>query len=141
MYIVPYMLDPPIKSKAGFHLFKAQVFLANGGKVWEEEGTPQEIVDTHLTPNGIHGKITSTKKNCLMFKMDNKTDFSDLYKWEEFLQEAKDISDVFVLRPFIWIGDKPGESDEWGWKEECDTLSLGRFGTLTYLWSMLKKEV
>jgi hypothetical protein len=76
-----------------------------------------------------------------MFKMDDKTDFSDLYKWSEFLQEAKDIPDVFVLRPFIWIGNKPGECDEWGWREECEGVSLGRFGTLADLWSMLSKEV
>ena len=143
MYIVPYTIDPPVKSKAGFQLFKAQVFLANGGnQVWEEEGTPQEIVNTHLTPNGFHGKITSTKNNCLMFKLDDKTDFSDLYKWKEFLQDAKDVPDVFVLRPFIWIGNsKPGEYDDWGWREECEGVSLGRFGTLAELWGMLSKEV
>jgi hypothetical protein len=143
MYIVPYTIDPPVKSKAGFQLFKAQVFLANGGnQVWEEEGTPQEIVKTHLTPNGFHGKITSTKNNCLMFKLDDKTDFSDLYKWKEFLQDAKDVPDVFVLRPFIWIGNaKPGEYDDWGWREECEGVSLGRFGTLAELWGMLSKEV
>ena len=138
MYIVPYIVEQPVKSKTEFTMYKAWVFLENGGtQLWEEEGTPQEIVERCLTPNGFQGKITSTENDCLMFEISPKTDFSDLYRWEDFLQETKDISDAFVLRPFIWIGDVPGEYDEWGWREECEEVSLGRFGNVADLWTRL----
>lgn len=151
MFIIPYYLDETIQSspKVGggaeapttteFKLWKAWVFLANGGKqVWEtdEPCNTQETIDKYLTPNGFVGQHTFYKGS-LYFKMDKSMNLTDLYSWKEFLEKAEDIPDVPVLRPLLWVGDKPGVKDDWGWSEQCAQVSLGKYGTLEKLWERI----
>jgi hypothetical protein len=173
MFIIPYYIEKPVKSKV-FTSWKAWVFLANGGKeVWMSEAdtrrgseadtrrgseadtrrgseadtrrgseagqsneeTQKDIVENYLIPNGFTGKTRYDKKaNCLYMEISPKTDFSDLYTWSEMLKDAKDIPNEFILRPFVWIGDSPGASDEWGWREQCEKVALGNYGTIATLW-------
>jgi hypothetical protein len=153
MFIIPYYIEKPVKSKV-FTSWKAWVFLANGGKeVWiseadtrrgseadtrrgsDEGETQKDIVENYLTPNGFTGKTRYDKKaNCLYMEISPKTDFSDLYTWTEMLKDAKDIPNEFILRPFVWIGDSPGASDEWGWREQCEKVALGNYGSIATLW-------
>ena len=149
MFIIPYYIEKPVKSKV-FTSWKAWVFLANGGKeVWiseadtrrgseagqSNEETQKDIVENYLTPNGFTGKTRYDKKaNCLYMEISPKTDFSDLYTWSEMLKDAKDIPNEFILRPFVWIGDSPGASDEWGWREQCEKVALGNYGSIATLW-------
>lgn len=144
MFIIPYYIEKPVKSKL-FTTWKAWVFLGNGGtQVWmseadkdaaDKENKVKDIVENYLTPNGFTGKTRYDKKaNCLYMEISPKTDFSDLYTWTEMLKDAKDIPNEFILRPFVWIGDSPGVSDEWGWREECEKVALGNYGTMATLW-------
>ena len=138
MFILPYYIEEPVQSKAGFQLWKAWVFLANGGKqVWEtdEDCSEKEVIDGYLTPNGFFGK-TVKKGDCLLIQISKNTDFSELYTWKEFLEAEKDVPNVPVLRPLFWVGEHPGMLDDWGWKEQCE-VSLGRFGTLAKLWECI----
>jgi len=153
MYIVPYYLEESVQTspKLGggaaapttlseFKLWKAWVFLVNGGKqVWETEEpcSVKEVVANYLTPNGFLGKVVHSTKTCVYFKIDRAMNLSDLYSWKEFLERAEDIPDVPVLRPVIWVGDKPGVKDDWGWSEQCAEVSLGKYGTLEKLWQGL----
>jgi hypothetical protein len=139
MFIIPYYLDETVKSSSDFKLWKVWVFLVNGGKqVWEtdEPCTTQETIDNYLTPNGFVGQHTFYKGS-LYFKIDKSMNLSDLHNWKDFLEKAEDIPDVPVLRPLIWVGDKPGVKDDWGWSEQCAEVSLGKYGTLETLWQGL----
>lgn len=137
MFIVPYYIETPIKSKL-FTTWKAWVFLGNGGtEVWmsEADETPKDVINNYLTPNGFTGKTRYDKKaNCLYMEISPNTDFSDLYTWTEFMKDAKDIPKEFILRPFVWIGDSPGLSDDWGWREQCEKVPLGSYGSIATLW-------
>jgi hypothetical protein len=143
MFIIPYYIEKPVKSKV-FTTWKAWVFLGNGGtQVWvseaDEENKVKDIIENYLTPNGFTGKTRLHKKaNCVYMEISPNTDFSDLYTWTEMLKEAMDIPNEFILRPFVWIGDTPGASDEWGWREQCEKLSLGSYGTIATLWDGIK---
>jgi hypothetical protein len=146
MFIIPYYIEKPVKSKL-FTTWKAWVFMANGGKeLWsdaaDEENKVKDVVANYLTPNGFTGKTRHDKKaNCLYMDINpesTRTDFSDLYTWVEMLKDAKDIPNEFILRPFIWIGDTPGAVDEWGWREQCENVSLGGYGTIATLWDGIK---
>lgn len=95
----------------------------------------KEVINNYLAPNGFAGKTRYDKKaNCMYMEITPTTDFSDLYTWTEMLKEAKDIPREFILRPFVWIGDSPGEVDEWGWREQCEKVSLGAYGSIATLW-------
>jgi len=152
MFIIPYYIEKPVKSKV-FTTWKAWVFLGNGGtQVWSdaadtrrgdaadtrrggEENKVKDIIENYLTPNGFTGKTRHDKKgNCVYMEISPNTDFSDLYTWTEMLKDAMDIPNEFILRPFVWIGDTPGVSDEWGWREQCEKVSLGTYGTIATLW-------
>jgi hypothetical protein len=140
MFIIPYYLDETVKSSSEFKLWKAWVFLANGGKqVWEtdEPCSVKEVVDNYLTPNGFLGTVVHSTKTCVYFKIDKSMDLSNLYTWKEFLEKAEDVADVPVLRPLIWVGDKPGVKDDWGWSEQCAEVSLGKYGSLEKLWERI----
>jgi hypothetical protein len=141
MFIIPYYIEKPVKSKL-FTTWKAWVFMANGGtELWSSEGEEKskDVVANYLTPNGLIGKTRHDKKaNCLYMEISPDTDFSDLYTWGEMLKDAKDIPNEFILRPFVWIGDSPGAVDEWGWREQCENVSLGPYGTIATLWDGLK---
>lgn len=136
MFIIPYYLDEPIKSSSEFKLWKASVFLVKGGtEVWEtdEPCNVDETINNYLIPNGFVGEH-KFYKGSLYIKIDKNMDFSNLYTWKEFLEKAEDISNVPVLRPLFWVGDKPGVKDDWGWSEQCAEVSLGKYGSLETLW-------
>ena len=141
MFIVPYYIEKPVKTKL-FTAWKAWVFMGNGGtEVWTSDAgeTSKQVVANYLTPNGLTGKTRYDKKaNCLYMEISPNTDFSDLYTWTEMLKDAKDIPREFILRPFIWIGDSPGLADEWGWREQCENVSLGSYGSMATLWDGIK---
>jgi hypothetical protein len=159
MFIVPYYIEKPLKSKL-FTTWKAWVFLANGGtEVWMseadtlrgseadtlrgseagEENKVKDIINNYLAPNGFAGKTRYDKKaNCLYMEITPTTDFSDLYTWSEMLKDAKDIPREFILRPFVWIGDSPGVADEWGWREQCEKVCLGAYGSIATLWDGIR---
>jgi len=173
MFIVPYYIETPIKSKL-FTTWKAWVFLGNGGtQVWMSEAdkdaaekdavdkdaaekdaaekdavdkdaadeAPKDVINNYLTPNGFTGKTRYDKKaNCLYMEISPNTDFSDLYTWTECMKDAKDIPKEFILRPFVWIGDSPGVSDDWGWREQCEKVSLGSYGSIATLWDGIIKK-
>jgi len=134
MFIVPYYIEAPVQ--LDFKLWKAWVFLANGGThVWEESCTSKEAIADYLKPNGFTGKSRyDKKKDTLFMEISPTTDFSELYTWMEFLKEGKDIPKEFILRPLTWIGESPGLMDDWGWKDQCQEVSLGKFGTMADLW-------
>ena len=139
MFIIPYYLDETINSSSEFKLWKIHVFLVKGGtEVWEtdEPCNTQETIDNYLTPNGFVGEH-KFYKGSLYFKMDKSMDLSNLYNWKEFLEKAEDIPDVPVLRPFFWVGDKPGVKDDWGWAEQCSEITLGKYGSLDKLWGRI----
>ena len=147
MFIVPYYIEKPIKSKL-FTTWKAWVFLGNGGtEVWmSEDGESskhqKEVINNYLAPNGFAGKTRYDKKaNCMYMEITPTTDFSDLYTWAEMLKEAKDIPKEFILRPFVWIGDSPGTADEWGWREQCEKVCLGAYGSIATLWDGITVKV
>ena len=144
MFIVPYYIEKPVKTKL-FTAWKAWVFMGNGGtEVWmSEDGESskhqKEVINNYLAPNGFAGKTRYDKKaNCMYMEITPTTDFSDLYTWAEMLKEAKDIPREFILRPFVWIGDSPGEADEWGWREQCEKVSLGAYGSIATLWDGMR---
>ena len=139
MFIIPYYLDETINSSSEFKLWKIHVFLVKGGtEVWEtdEPCNTQETIDNYLTPNGFVGEH-KFYKGSLYFKMDKSMDLSNLYNWKEFLEKAEDIPDVPVLRPLVWVGDKPGVKDDWGWSEQCSEITLGKYGSLDKLWGRI----
>ena len=106
--------------------------------MWEtdEPCNTQEAIDNYLIPNGITGEH-KFYKGSLYVKIDKNMDFSNLYTWKEFLEKAEDISNVPVLRPLFWVGDKPGVKDDWGWSEQASGISLGKYGSLDKLWNRI----
>jgi hypothetical protein len=105
-----------------------------GGEA-DEQNKVKDVINNYLAPNGFAGKTRYDKKaNCLYMEITPTTDFSDLYTWSEMLKDAKDIPREFILRPFVWIGDSPGAADEWGWREQCEKVCLGAYGSIATLW-------
>jgi hypothetical protein len=152
MFIIPYyFVKDEVQSKTEFKLWKAYVFLT-GGEIWEslesleslktckgKKKTPaSQIVDSYLTPNGFVGRVTLVTKTALYYEVDQeKTNLKNFYYWTDSHENAED-----VFRPFTWLGDtRPGQEDDWGWSEECNSLLLGKFGTATDLWKGLEHSL
>jgi hypothetical protein len=141
MFIIPYYFTKSqVQSKTEFKLWKAYVFLS-GGSIWETEEkkiSAVKVVDSYLTPNGFVGRVTLVTKTAMYFEIDQeKTNLKNFYYWTDSFAEADD-----VFRPFTWLGDtRPGQEDDWGWSEECDSLPLGKFGTATDLWKGLEHSL
>jgi hypothetical protein len=57
------------------------------------------------------------------------------------LKESKDIPNECILRPFVWVGESPGQVDEWGWREQCENVSLGTYGSIATLWDAMIKNI
>lgn len=141
MFIIPYYIEDPVESKATFKMWKAWVFLANGGTmIWETDGpcTADEAIANYLQPNGFVGNTRYHKKTDCLYMNIKGMDFSDVYTWTEFLKEDTDIPNEFILRPFVWVGESPGLVDDWGWREQCEKVSLGKFGNLATLWDRIR---
>jgi hypothetical protein len=45
-----------------------------------------------------------------------------------------------IFRPFIWVDSEDNKEDDWGWREECQGVSFGKFGTLEDLWEGLRSS-
>jgi hypothetical protein len=142
MFIIPYyFVKDDVQSKTEFKLWKAYVFLTDGS-IWEtckdkKKITAAKAVDSYLTPNGFVGRVTLVTKTAMYFEVDQeKTNLKNFYYWTD-SYAAED-----VFRPFTWLGDtRPGQEDDWGWSEECDSLLLGKFGTATDLWKGLEHSL
>ena len=140
MFIIPYyFVKDAVQSKTEFKLWKAYVFLT-GGEIWEtseKKISASQIVDSYLTPNGFVGRVTLVTKTAMYFEVDQeKTNLKNFYYWTETFEDR----DLF--RPFTWLGDtQPGQEDDWGWSEECNSLQLGKFGTATDLWKGLEHSL
>jgi hypothetical protein len=145
MFIVPFFAKDSVKSSAGFSIETVWVFLTEGGtSVWETEEkscSNKFIIDNYLTPNGLFGKVWKTTTNTLFFEINlNLTKIEDFYSWTDFLKTESPIPEQTELfRPFIWVGGG-GKDDDWGWIEECQGVSLGKFGNLANLWEGLRSS-
>ena len=164
MFIIPYYIEKPVKTKLFTTWKAWVFLGNGGTQVWMSEADThrvseadthrvseadtrrvsessdsskdqKEVINNYLAPNGFVGKTRYDKKaNCMYMEINPTTDFSDLYTWTEMLKEGKDIPREFILRPFVWIGETPGASDEWGWREQCEKVSLGAYGSIATLW-------
>lgn len=142
MFIVPYFIRKPLES-TDFKVSTLWIFLSGGKTVWEtDEAKCSEkfMIDNYLTPNGLLGKVHKTTKTTLFFELDERTQIDNFYTWTEFLKTNSEIPAVDIFRPFVWLGNsKLGEKDEWGWYEECEQISLGKFGSLIDIWTGVSK--
>jgi hypothetical protein len=142
MFIVPYFLKKPVLN-TDFNLVILWIFLSGGVNIWEtdEENCSEKfIVDNYLTPNGIFGKVQKMTNTTLFFEIDERTDIDSFYTMTDFLKNNTEVTGVDIFRPFVWLGDsKVGERDEWGWYEECEKVSLGKFGNLGQLWTSISE--
>jgi hypothetical protein len=142
MFIIPYFVKNELESISEFKIWNAWVFLASGGSaVWEtdEDCGESEIVDIYLKPNGFVGRVTSVTANCLYYELNpSAMDMKNYYMWSDSFD-----SEANVFRPFIWLGAAnpfdPSTSlrDQWGWFEECEMISLGKYGNAADLWTGL----
>jgi len=146
MYIIPYILEPYHTSKSEFKLWITWIFMVNGGKaVWETDEKSigaNEVVKEYLEPNSLFGNVKFCDSNVLLFEIDTKrTKFSDFYNWNDML-DGRVADSAELWRPWMWVGDtEMGGKDSWGWKQEMETLSLGKFGTADTLWQLLKRSI
>lgn len=120
--------------------------MVNGGKaVWETDEKSigaNEVVKEYLEPNSLFGNVKFCDSNVLLFEIDTKrTKFSDFYNWNDML-DGRVADSAELWRPWMWVGDtEMGGKDSWGWKQEMETLSLGKFGTADTLWQLLKRSI
>lgn len=142
MFIVPYFTRNPLVN-SDFKLTTLWIFLSGGVNIWEtdEQNCSEEfIIDNYLTPNGIYGKVRKMTKTTLFFEIDERTNIDSFYTMSDFLKNNMEITPVDMFRPFVWLGDSNvGERDEWGWYEECERVSLGKFGNLGELWTSISE--
>uniref|UniRef100_A0A6C0KLR3 Uncharacterized protein n=1 Tax=viral metagenome TaxID=1070528 RepID=A0A6C0KLR3_9ZZZZ len=131
MFIIPYFIET--KTVENFTLKKAWIFMTKGGtKFWETDEpslTQKELVNLYLHPNGFYGKMKSVKENIVYFEIDSKaTHMADFYTWTDFLEKGEPIpQNLDVWRPFLWLGDKEKEKDEWGWEVEVKQTIIQKF--------------
>jgi len=103
-----------------------------GTKFWETDEpslTQKELVNLYLHPNGFYGKMKSVKENIAYFEIDSKaTHMADFYTWTDFLEKGEPIpQNLDIWRPFLWLGDKEKEKDEWGWETEVKQTMIQKF--------------
>lgn len=148
MFIVPYILEPYHTSKSEFKIWITWIFMANGGKtVWETDEKdigPEEVLKVYLKGNNLFGTLTACTQNVMLYEIDTKkTKFADFYNWNDILSGKLAAStDTEVWRPWMWIGESRfGEKDTWGWKDEVEEISLGKFGSVNRLWKLLRETI
>jgi hypothetical protein len=148
MFIIPYILEPYHTSKSEFKIWITWIFMVNGGKaIWETDETSigeREVVKQYLEPNNIYGTVKFCNSDVLLVEIDTKrTKFSEFYNWNDMLQDRiTDVASTELWRPWMWIGESEfGNKDSWGWKQEVDTIPLGKFGTVDTLWQLLRQHV
>jgi hypothetical protein len=114
MYLIPFL------QKEGFDW----IFMSDGGKrIWEGDGTVEEIVKMYFNDNGLWGSVVSCKKDVLLFEVNEETSLSAFYTTLEDVP-----SDVHAWRPFFWIE---------GADPERRQTSLGSFGSAAKLGEVL----
>jgi hypothetical protein len=65
----------------------------------------------------------------------------DFYSWSDFLKKEETVPmNMDIFRPFIWVDSEDNKEDDWGWREECQGVSFGKFGTLEDLWEGLRSS-
>jgi hypothetical protein len=145
MFILPYILQPPQKSSTDFTLRVAWIFtIHGGGGIWETEEellSEEKVIQEYLEPNGFYGVSKGIIENCLVYEVDpSRTKLSDFYMWSDFIGKGQPPSEgCDIWRPFFWLGDSQlGEDDAWGWESQTTEVSLGKFGSVSKVWELLK---
>ena len=140
-------------------MFTAWIFLTEGGtKLWKTDEdclSNKEILEQYLTPNGFHGRVKcvqscakahdctsagtckcpAAKGDVLYYEVNpDAMNMNDFYSWTEFLASGRTPSaDIDIWRPFFWLGEKPGQDDEFLWRAEMK--SVGKLAFLDDFWS------
>ncbi len=141
MFILPYVLEDYKQGSSEFSIRTLWLFLTqNGTALWEtdEKGKLSHdfVVREYLHANGFYGKVKCVKQNTMFFEVDSsKTNMDNFYIWtDEGLTE-----DSEVWRPFFYLTESCSAPSQqhWGWKEQTQSIRLGRFGTLDAIWDIV----
>jgi hypothetical protein len=118
MILIPYYLTEKSLS-IGCKLTTMWMFMADSGKhLWKIDLDEKNIEKDYCNDNGIFGTLSNPKDNIFMYKVDTeKTAIADFHTWSDVLAGA---TPDHAWRPFFWLGERVGEKDGWGWKEEID---------------------
>lgn len=123
--------------------------MAGSGKtLWKtEDEDTTAIIREYLTENGIFGlqqQLQMRQPSFLLYKVDTtQTQLNDFHRWSDVLgstnSQDADTKDrpEHVWRPFFWLGNRLGQADSWGWKEEVSGLKLDQFHTMGQIWEMV----
>ncbi len=148
MFLIPYVLHRTSHEKAQFQMWIVWVFLSEGGThVWqtdEESPTQDFVLSEYFEPNGMFGQVKLFTESVCLYEIDPaRTQFSDFYMWQDFLQKQQPIPKTCdVWRPFFWIGTKEfGTQDEWQWQAEAENLVLPNYGPVSQLWETLRQAI
>jgi hypothetical protein len=118
MILIPYYLTEKSLS-IGCKLTTMWLFMADSGKhLWNIDGDEKSIEKDYCNDNGIFGTLSKPKENIFLYKVNTeKTTITDFHTWSDVLGGA---TPDHAWRPFFWLGERVGEKDGWGWKEEID---------------------
>lgn len=132
MILVPYYLTEKSLS-IGCKMTTLWVFLDDSGRQpWIVDDT-SDIEKEYCNDNGIFGTLSKPREDIILYKVDTeKTNIAEFHTWSDVLAGA---TPDHAWRPFFWLGEKVGEKDAWGWKEEL-SLKLGTL-SLVELWDMV----
>lgn len=141
MILIPYYITEK-SLPIGCTLWTLWIFMAGSGKtLWKTDDQDIDtIVREYLHENGIFGlqQLQQQQNSFLLYKVDTeRTKLTDFHRWSDVLSES---TAEHVWRPFIWIGERLGQSDSWGWKEEVSGLKLDTFHTMGQIWEMVAAE-
>ena len=153
MIILPYYITEK-SLPIGCTLWTLWIFMAGSGKtLWKtDDEDTTAIIREYLTENGIFGlqmqmqQQMQQQPSFLLYKVDTtKTQLNDFHRWSDVLgstnsqdADSKDAdSPEHVWRPFFWLGNRLGQADSWGWKEEVSGLKLDQFHTMGQIWEMV----
>ncbi len=109
---------------------------STGGHCCQE---PQSLrPEGALKTSALDGSVKKATPDTIVFEVE--TLGTSFYTFIDFLEKNQSAPESCeVWRPFFWIGEKPGEQDEYEWYPACQKVSLGKFGTLDKLWLVLRE--
>ena len=118
--------------------------MAGSGKSLWKTDDEDDIVREYLNENGLFGvqMMDQNQNNSfVLYKVDpEKTQLKDFHRWSDILSaDRKDTTEIpeHVWRPFFWVGERLGQVDACGWKEEVSRLKLDQFYTMGQIWEMV----
>jgi hypothetical protein len=138
MYLIPYIHESTFEGHSEFTSQILWLFLAEKGKsVWQtdEEGELESsfVMNEYFIPNGMYGTIRTFTKDICLFEVDCvKTKIEDFWMWLD--EKVKE--DDILWRPFFMIKGK----DNYAWEEQAEKHSLGSFGSIQKIWSLLNMK-